>query len=156
MNMTCSCCGCDVDDRIMAKLDRREDVAVCRDCLEQLILRVGASSTPTLPVLDFPKAVDFYKRAGFGVHVYDEDPPGFAFVNFDHQNLFDLNLVPHMDPKTNGAGCYIVTRDVHEWHARLSAAALPVTPVRDEPWGMHEFTLTDPSGNRLRIGHSSH
>lgn len=28
-----------------------------------------------------------------------------------------------------------------------------VTPIGDQPWGMREFTLTDPSGNHLRIGH---
>jgi hypothetical protein len=29
---------------------------------------------------------------------------------------------------------------------------LAVTPVEDMPRGTHEFTLTDPSGNHLRIG----
>jgi hypothetical protein len=24
--------------------------------------------------------------------------------------------------------------------------------IEDLRWGMHEFTLTDPSGNRIRIG----
>lgn len=38
------------------------------------------------------------------------------------------------------------------WHQRLTTAALPVSQVEDMPWGMHEFTLTDPSGNRVRIG----
>jgi uncharacterized glyoxalase superfamily protein PhnB len=27
-----------------------------------------------------------------------------------------------------------------------------VTALADEPWGMREFTLTDPSGNHVRIG----
>jgi hypothetical protein len=31
-------------------------------------------------------------------------------------------------------------------------AELPVTAVDDMPWNMHEFTLTDPSGNHIRIG----
>ena len=26
-------------------------------------------------------------------------------------------------------------------------------PAKNEPWGMREFTLVDPSGNLLRIGH---
>ena len=29
---------------------------------------------------------------------------------------------------------------------------LSVTPMDDMPWNMHEFTLTDPSGNHVRIG----
>ena len=39
-----------------------------------------------------------------------------------------------------------------DWHARFVTAGLPVTAIDDMPWGMHEFTLTDPSGNHLRIG----
>jgi hypothetical protein len=27
-----------------------------------------------------------------------------------------------------------------------------VTAIADQPWGMREFTLTDPSGNAVRIG----
>ena len=29
-----------------------------------------------------------------------------------------------------------------------------MTAIEDMPWGMHEFTLTDPSGNHIRIGRS--
>lgn len=36
----------------------------------------------------------------------------------------------------------------------MTAAALPVTPIANQPWGMREFTLTDPSGNNIRIGGS--
>ena len=46
-------------------------------------------------------------------------------------------------------------RDLDGWHAELTAAGLPVTPVEDMPWGMHEFALTDLDGNHVRIGHSS-
>src|SRR6266536_5330952 len=48
-----------------------------------------------------------------------------------------------------------VRRHVDAWHARMSAAGLPVTPLQEEPWGMREFTLTDPSGNHLRIGRAT-
>jgi uncharacterized glyoxalase superfamily protein PhnB len=156
--VTCSCCGHDREDRQVAEINRTEGVAICRGCLEQLLLRVGVSSTPTLPVLDIRKAIEFYKAAGFGTRIYGDGQsgePGFAFVDFEGQSVFDLDVVPHIDPRTNGAGCYIITRDVDAWHLRMSAAGLPVTPVRDEPWGMHEFTLTDLSGNRIRIGHAT-
>jgi uncharacterized glyoxalase superfamily protein PhnB len=142
---------------VVAVLDRSKDATVCRGCLEQLLLRVGVSSTPTLPVLDIRKAVEFYKVAGFGTRVWKDgasEEPGFAFVDFEGQSVFDLDHVPGMDPGTNGAGCYIIARDVDGWHSRMSTAGLPVTAIRDEPWGMHEFTLTDPNGNRIRVGHA--
>ena len=69
--------------------------------------------------------------------------------------MFDLDHVAHLDPSTNAAGCYLIVPDVEDWHAKLHAAGLPVTPVEDQPWGMREFTLTDPSGNHVRIGRSS-
>lgn len=31
---------------------------------------------------------------------------------------------------------------------------MQVTPIEDTPWGMREFTLTDPSGNNVRVGRS--
>ena len=45
--------------------------------------------------------------------------------------------------------------DADAWHTRMSAAGLDVTPIADQPWGMREFTLTDPFGNHVRIGRGS-
>jgi uncharacterized glyoxalase superfamily protein PhnB len=69
--------------------------------------------------------------------------------------VFDLGHEPKIDPAANRAGCYLVVPDVEEWHATLDAAGLPVTALADQPWGMREFTLTDPSGNHVRIGRST-
>jgi hydroxymethylpyrimidine/phosphomethylpyrimidine kinase len=118
--------------------------------------QIGVDSTPTLPVIDIPQAVAFYQRAGFGVRVYrhDDDDPGdgFAFVDFDGQSVFDLDAAADMDPATNRSGCYLIVNEADEWHARMTADGLAVTPLADQPWGMREFTLTDPSGNHIRIG----
>ena len=150
----CSCCGC---DRYTVALVERDDVRLCRDCVEWLAGKLGVVSTPTLPVLDLREAIDFYERAGFGVRVYeeDEDDPGdgFAFVNYAGQSVFDLDVVD-IDPARNGAGCYLIVRDPDGWQARMAADGLPVTGLEDQPWGMREFTLTDPSGNNIRIGRS--
>ena len=80
---------------------------------------------------------------------------GFAFVEYEDESVFDLDHAPQITPDNNGAGCYIIVRDVDGWHAQLTTAELRVTPIEDMPWGMHEFTLTDLDGNHVRIGHSS-
>jgi uncharacterized glyoxalase superfamily protein PhnB len=149
--MTCSCCG---EEREVVALQSRDDVQLCRDCVGWLAGQLGVISTPTLPVTGLPEAIEFYERAGFHVRVYkdpDGQPAGFAFVDVDGQSVFDLDVVD-IDPSRNAAGCYLIVNDVDGWHARLTAAAVPVTPIADQPWGMREFTLTDPSGNRLRVG----
>lgn len=152
--MACSCCG---EDRESVALHRRNDVRVCRECVGWLASQVGVTSTPTLPVTALPAAVTFYERAGFNVRVYrDEagDPgEGFAFVEYDGQSVFDLDVVD-IDPARNGSGCFLVVQDADDWHTRMTAEGLPVTPIADHPWGMREFALTDPSGNRIRIGRS--
>ena len=105
------------------------------------------------------EAVAFYERAGFGVRTYRDETgdggDGFAFVDVDGQSVFDLDAAAGMDPAANRAGCYLITQDAETWHARMLAGGLPVTPIADQPWGMREFTLTDPSGNQVRIGHST-
>jgi hydroxymethylpyrimidine/phosphomethylpyrimidine kinase len=107
---------------------------------------VAIESTPVLPVLDMAVSTEFYERAGFSVRVYEGG--GYAFVTFDDDGVFDLGL----EPVAAGAGCYLDVSDVDEWHSRLAELEYPVTPLQDEPYGMREFTLTDPTGNRLRFG----
>ena len=146
--MECSCCGLERDPVTALQCD--VEVKLCRPCIEWLRQRSGTiDSTPTLPVVDMNIAVEFYERAGFDVERYDD---GFAFVEGDGSSVFNLDLAEHIDPARNGAGCYLVVPDPDAWHQRLTAADLPVTAIEKMPWGMREFTLTDPSGNHLRIG----
>jgi uncharacterized glyoxalase superfamily protein PhnB len=109
-----------------------------------------AEVTPILPVRDLEEALGFYKTAGFDVRAYDDG--GYAFVSYQDEGAFDLDEIEGLDRTTNAAGCFIVVDRVDQWHHELEAAGLPVTRVENQPWGMREFTLTDPSGNRLRIG----
>lgn len=137
----------------MAALRCDDHVKVCRDCIGWLNERVGGIDvTPTLPVADMLDAVRLCEAAGFEVQRYDE---GFAFVHLNGQSVFDLDLIPGVDPSSNHAGCYIITNDVDAWHGRLLTAGLPVSAVEDKPWGMHEFTLTGPSGSNIRIGRNT-
>ena len=102
------------------------------------------------------EAIAFYERAGFGVRQYrdDEGDPGegFAFVDYDGQSVFDLDAIADLDTAANRAACYLIANDADAWYARMQAAGLEVTPIADQPWGMREFTLTDPFGNHVRIG----
>ncbi len=104
---------------------------------------------PILPVRDLREAGTFWTSAGLEVRSHDE---GYAFVLADGHEFVHLALQPSVDPAANLAGCYIHVVDLQDWHDRLAAAGLPVGPIRDEPWGMTEFRVRDPSGNLVRIG----
>lgn len=132
-----------------------DEVKVCRICIGWLRSNAGViDSTPILPVQDMDTAVGFYERAGFEVQPYEGG--GYAFVHFDDESVFDLDLAePTLDRAANKAGCYLITGDADAWHARLTNDALPVSALEAKPWGMTEFTLTDPDGNTIRIGRAS-
>jgi len=148
--MECSCCGQERD--LVVPLQCHSEVKVCRVCIGWLRANAGVvDSTPILPVLDMDSSAGFYQRAGFNVRRYDGGD--YAFVDHDDESVFDLDVAePALDRTSNHAGCYLITKDADEWHARLQADALPVTDIEDKPWGMTEFTLNDPDGNCVRIG----
>ena len=138
---------------MVAGLKCHEDVKVCSVCVGWLQSQLGMMNvTPILPVLDMAVSRAFYEAAGFEVHVYrDAHEDGeYAFVHYDGESVFDLGLAP----SSVGAGCFIIVRDPDDWYARLTGIGYVVSPIRDEPWGMREFALTDPNGNRLRFGHT--
>ena len=119
-DMECYCCGEDRDAAMLTSLLCHDEVKLCRICLGWLSQRAGVLDvTPTLPVSDMAEAVQFYEAAGFDVERYDD---GFAFVRLEEQSVFDLDLAADMEPGTNHAGCYVITNDVGEWHARFGAS----------------------------------
>ena len=147
--MVCSCCGEERD--LVVPLLCHDDVKVCRVCIGWLRGQSGAVDvTTTLPVADMAAATAFYEAAGFDVRLYEGG--GFAFVTYEDESVFDLDVVEHLDPAVNASGCYLIVQDVDNWNGRLSSLGATVTPVGDMEWGMREFRLTDPSGNSLRFG----
>jgi uncharacterized glyoxalase superfamily protein PhnB len=153
VTMECSCCG--LEREPLTALQCHDDVKVCRDCIGWLRSKAGiVDTTPILPVTDMTAAVAFYESAGFDVRRYDGGD--YAFVTVDDQSVFDLDVhEPPMDRSANRSGCYLITPDADAWHARLAADGLPVTSIEAQPWGMTEFTLTDPDRNYIRIGRST-
>jgi catechol 2,3-dioxygenase-like lactoylglutathione lyase family enzyme len=142
----CFCCGEERDPAMVAPLLCHEAIKLCRMCVGWLMQRAGGVDVaPTLPVSDMEAAIRFYGAAGLDVERYDD---GFAFVRYVDQSVFDLDLNEHARPPANAAGCYIITQEIDAWHGRFAAARLDVTSVEDE------FTLTDPSGNHVRVGTS--
>jgi hypothetical protein len=149
----CSCCGLERDR--VAALQCHDEVRICQECTGWLRGRLGVVDvTPILPVVEMSSAARFYRAAGFEVRMYEESG-GYAFVSLHEESVFDLDQWESpFDPRQNRAGCYLIVPDVDEWHRRLSGLGLAVNDIEDKPWGMREFTLTDPSGNYLRIGRS--
>ena len=76
-----------------------------------------------------------------------QDAGGYAFVRHRGAEVIHLCHVPDLDPSTNPSGCYVHVGEVDRLRGEFLDAGVAVSEIRDEPWGMREFRLTDPSGN---------
>ena len=110
---------------------------------------------PILPAQDVRRACAFYESLGFTAGYHDDR----------YEILRRGNLVVHLEqkddllPAKNRTSCYWRVTDADALYQEFAALGLPtegspsLTSPQDEPWGMREFTLKDPAGNLIRIGH---
>jgi catechol 2,3-dioxygenase-like lactoylglutathione lyase family enzyme len=113
------------------------------------------ASEPILPAHDVGKTRTFYESLGFAA--------GYRDDRYDILRLDDLVVhLEHredLDPAANSASCYWRVADADALYREFAALGLPsegtpsLTSPFDEPWGMREFTLKDPAGNLIRVGH---
>ncbi len=107
---------------------------------------------PFVPARDFALSRRFYAELGFseksevgGVAYFLHDETSFLLQDFYNKELAE-NLMLHL-----------LVEDVDAWHARVSNAGLArrfgveVSAVAQQPWGMRDFALRDPSGVLWRI-----
>ncbi len=106
---------------------------------------------PVLPVHDMDAAIEFYRSVGFAVSAYDA---GYAWVRTCGWEFLHLALAPTLEPAGSSAGAYIHVTDVNDWHRAMveNAPTATIGPITDTPWGMREFSISDPSGNVIRVG----
>ena len=110
---------------------------------------------PILPAHDLERARAFYESLGFTAWYHDAH---YEIVTRG-ELIVHLESRPDLAPETNRTSCYWRVVDADQLYREFAALRLPsdgiprITPPEDEPWGMREFTLTDPSGNVVRVGH---
>ena len=115
-------------------------------------------SEPILPSRDLDETRAFYQAIGFQPWFQGRGNPGYEILSRGHL-VVHFFLERGLDPAANDAGCYLRVKDADRFHEHCSVLGLPglgiprMSPPRDEPWGMREFNIVDPSGNLLRIGH---
>lgn len=144
----CYCCGKSVPVEQLARMVCHPEVAICAGCANWLATRSKAlvRAVPVLRTEDLDASVAFWEGAGFEVHRFSED---FALGERDG---VEVHLVEVRPEGRDRGEAYVHARDIDAVHAAWSAAGLPVSELRDEPWGMREFNVVDPGGNRVRVG----
>jgi len=106
---------------------------------------------PMLPVRSMPASVEFYRKLGFDVE-RREDRWGWAMLRLDDCRLMlDQSIAPH--PGAAPASViYLYPDDVVDYHRQVRGRGLDVPELDVTFYGMTEFRIDDPDGNRLWIG----
>ena len=99
-----------------------------------------------VPCNDLDASQAFYGRLGFRRH--DSDAGSYRILT--HNGGGELHLVAAppgwLVAGRNPFGVYFYTEDVDTLAARLGIAP------EDKPWGMYEFSLSDPDQTMVRVG----
>ena len=106
---------------------------------------------PMQPVKSMPASVAFYERLGFVVESRN-DEWGWAMLRSGNcQLMVDQSINPHAGiPRVSVL--YLYPENVLDFHRRARESGLPVPELDVTFYGMTEFRIEDPDGNRLWIG----
>ena len=106
---------------------------------------------PMLPVKSMPASVEFYQKLGFSVE-HRNDDWRWAMLRFDECRLMvDQSINVHRDAPRQSV-IYFYPEDIVEYHRQVRENGVTVPDLDVTFYGLTEFRLDDPDGNRLWIG----
>ena len=106
---------------------------------------------PMLPVSSVSASIEFYRKLGFGVEKKN-DAWGWAMLSFGECRLMvdqSINL-QHEAPRQSVI--YLYPEDILEYHKQVRRNGVPAPDLEVTFYGLTEFRIDDPDGNRLWIG----
>ena len=110
-----------------------------------------------IPAKDFERSKQFYSDIGF---TKASDSDGIAYFHLGNcsfllQNFYEKKLAENLM-------MHLLVEDIRSWHQHINEAGIQknysvrVTDVIEQPWGMLDFVMDDPSGVLWRIGQNLH
>lgn len=106
---------------------------------------------PMLPVKSVPASITFYGKLGFSVERRN-DGWGWAMLRLDECRLMvDQSINLHQDAPRQSV-IYLYPEDIAEYHRQVRRNGLEVPELEVTFYGLTEFRVEDPDGNRLWIG----
>jgi steroid delta-isomerase-like uncharacterized protein len=109
------------------------------------------SLIPMLPVRHMPASVEFYQKLGFNVEQRN-DGWGWAMLRFDECRLMVDQSINRDRDAPRQSVLYLYPNDIVAYHGQVRANGLAIPDLETTFYGMTEFRLDDPDGNRLWIG----
>src|SRR5882724_3414345 len=107
--------------------------------------------TPMLPVSSMPASVEFYEKLGFSIEQRNDEWRWAMLCSGDCRLMVDesINLHPGI-PRTSVL--YLYPDDISGFHQQVRKNGLVVPNLEVTSYGITDFRIEDPDGNRLWIG----
>lgn len=110
--------------------------------------------TPMLPVRSVPASVEFYEKLGFSIEQRNDDWRWAMLRSGECRLMVDESINARAGiPRTSVL--YLYPDDITEFHKQVRSHGLDVPDLEVTFYGMTEFRIDDPDGNRLWIGQTS-
>lgn len=106
---------------------------------------------PMLPVADVGRSIAFYEKLGFSVDDRNDEWRWAMLVNGDCRLMVDQSINTAPGAPRN-AIVYLYPDDIAAFHRQARAHGLALPDLQTTFYGMTEFRLDDPDGNRLWVG----
>lgn len=104
-----------------------------------------------LPVRHLPASIAFYRKLGFRVEDRN-DTWQWAMLRFGEcQLMLDESINAHPE-SPRMAVLYLYPDDIAGYHRDIRANGLSIPDLETTFYGMSEFRIDDPDGNRLWVG----
>jgi uncharacterized glyoxalase superfamily protein PhnB len=109
---------------------------------------------PMLPVRHLPRAIAFYRALGFQV-LQEREDWGWAQLGLGDSRVMLDQSIFHATQRPSSAVVYLYPEDLDAFHADARRRGLTIPDLETTFYGMREFRIEDPDGNRLWVGQAT-
>ena len=106
---------------------------------------------PMLPVRSVSASAGFYRKLGFAMEDHHNEW-GWAMLCMDDCRLMLDQSIDQMPNAPRQSVVYLYPDDIADYHATVKANGLSIPELDVTFYGMTEFRIEDPDGNRIWIG----
>jgi catechol 2,3-dioxygenase-like lactoylglutathione lyase family enzyme len=109
---------------------------------------------PMLPVSSVPASIEFYQKLGFSVE-HKNDDWGWAMLCLDECRLMVDQSINIQREAPRQSVLYLYPEDILEYHKQVRRNGVAAPDLDVTFYGLTEFRIDDPDGNRLWIGQNT-
>ncbi len=117
-------------------------------------MRPSHALTAILPCNDLDASEAFYNRLGFARSDTEQKVGGYRILSDGKGGSLHLTdaVEGWLIPGRNPFGLYLCTEEVDALATAFAAELIEKNGPEDKPWGMYEFSLSDPDQTLVRVG----